>query len=104
MKQVTRFAIVALAATMWFGAPPAGARVKAGPGGPQGNGPQGDRREVVENRLKALNEHLNLTQGQQIKIRLILVNMVAQANAIRDDKSLSPQQKMQRAQATREAA
>lgn len=55
--------------------------------------PRGGRPMSVEERLKRMSERLNLTDEQKEKIRPILQSEADQMKAMREDKSLSPEQR-----------
>ena len=68
------------------------AKRERGPGGPGGPG----------GRLEMLAHELDLTADQKAKLGPLLKNEAEQLKAIRDDQSLSPDQKKEKAKAIRE--
>jgi len=64
------------------------------PGGPGGGRPRGQR---IEERLERLSKALNLTEDQKEKLKPILQDQAQQMRALREDSSLTPEQRREKA-------
>jgi periplasmic protein CpxP/Spy len=64
---------------------------------------QTDRKDTHESRLEWLTQRLNLTQDEQNKLKPILDDEAKQVRAVRDDTSLSPDQRRARIQQIRKS-
>jgi Spy/CpxP family protein refolding chaperone len=62
------------------------------------------RRDRVEDRLERMSRRLNLTDEQKAKIRPILQDEQKQMKALREDASLSPDQRRQQGREIRTSA
>ena len=93
-----------LSALVGFGqAPPAGQPPAAQPAaGPQQPGQRARmRRDWVEDRLERMSRRLNLTDEQKAKIRPILQDEQKQMKALREDASVSQEQRREKARQIR---
>ena len=71
---------------------------------PQGQSAMGAHEEMTPDaHLQMLTEKLNLTDDQKAKIKPILENLAQQMKAVRDDASLSPEQKKAKMHAIHES-
>ena len=64
---------------------------------------QTDRKDIQESRLEWLTQRLNLTHDEQNKLKPILDDEAKQVRAVRDDASLSPDQRRARIQQIRKS-
>ena len=59
----------------------------------------GDMREGIDKRMEHLTKELNLTKEQQEKIRPIIENEMKEMRTVREDSSLTPEQKREKTKA-----
>ena len=62
-----------------------------------------ERREQVRDRLKQLAQELNLSEEQKTSIKPILREQTQKLKALREDKGLSPEERIDKAKEIREA-
>ncbi|MCX5635548.1 MAG: hypothetical protein NTW55_06910 [Planctomycetota bacterium] len=92
-------AVFAMSSQQAFGKDDPNAKAKVEKGQPKG---PGDMRESINTRMENLSKELNLTKEQQEKIRPIIENEMKEMRIVREDSSLTPEQKREKTKAIRQ--
>lgn len=96
MRRTTIMAWLACALGLLVGLATLASAAQQPPQGPPEGGRRGPRPMSVEERLKRMSETLNLTDEQKEKIRPILQSEADQLKAMRENTSLSREQRMEK--------